>query len=130
MFEASITLMLAKIIGLYLIAVGVGAMLTPNRMGEVLEGLRNNAGLTFVTGIVAFAIGAALVLIHNDWQDLIASAVSAIGWIALVKGFFLLALPQPFLTFGSLFQNAFLMRIWGLVVTALGGAYIYLACAA
>ena len=122
--------MLTKFIGLYLIAVGIGAVLTPNRMGDVLKGLRENAGLTFVTGILAFALGATLILVHNQWQDLIASAVSVIGWVALVKGFFLLALPQPFLTFGSLFQNAFLMRVWGLAVTALGGAYIYLSCAA
>jgi len=92
-----LTLHLAVLIGLYLVAAGVGGLTGQARWDEVTAEIGRSPGLTYLLGAVAFAIGALIVMLHNRWTDPLACAVSFVGWAALTEGLVLLAHPPAWL---------------------------------
>jgi hypothetical protein len=91
------THLLALFIGVYLMAGGVALIREPDFYRQALVGLRDDAVAGFVTGLVAFVIGAVIVSLHNTWDTVLAAFVSLIGWVALVEGLALIAVRRPFL---------------------------------
>ena len=91
------TNLLALFIGLYLVAGGVALIREPDFYRQALVGLRDDAVAGFVTGLVAFVIGAVIVSLHNTWDTVLAAFVSLIGWVALGEGLALIAVRRDFL---------------------------------
>lgn len=95
--DEPLTLYLTVAIGAYAMAGATCGFLSPHRWREILGELRKSAALTFVTGIVAFVIGVAIVMVHNLWGDPLAAIVSLIGWLTALEGLILIAYPRPLL---------------------------------
>ncbi len=93
----SVTQILAVFIGLYMVAAGIGLLTGRNSYVTMIEELRENTALGFLTGAFVFALGAAMVAVHNLWTGPLEIVVSLIGWAALIKGALLLAMRRPFL---------------------------------
>ncbi len=55
-----LTLRLAEAIGVYLAAVGIGGLIRRDRWSTIIAEFERSPALTFVTGGVVFAIGAAI----------------------------------------------------------------------
>jgi hypothetical protein len=49
--------------------------------------------LLWVSGMLTFAAGLAIVLGHNVWGDPAAAVVSLLGWVMAIKGAGLLLIP-------------------------------------
>ena len=92
-----LTLHLCVLIGLYLVAAGVGGLTGHARWDELIAEIERSPGLLYLLGAVAFALGGLIVMIHNRWTDPLACAVSFIGWAALTEGLVLLAHPPAWL---------------------------------
>lgn len=113
-----LTLRLAEAIGLYMIVVGIGGLVAPERWRKMMDDLERSPGLVMALGFPVFAIGAALVLIHSVWTDLLAVIVSLVGYAALIEGALLLAVPGPLLRVGRWSLN--FTRAWAVVSILLG----------
>lgn len=113
-----LTLRLAEAIGLYMIVVGVGGFVSPQRWRAVMDDLARSPGLVMALGFAAFAVGAALVLIHSIWTDPLAVVVSLIGYAALVEGALLIAVPGPLVRVGL--WSLRLTRAWAILSIVLG----------
>ena len=85
------TQFLAGLIGLYFLAAGVGVLSERNNFSGLLKELNTQPMLGYLGGIIAFAIGGAIVGIHNDWSSLLSGFVSLVGWISLAEGVLMLA---------------------------------------
>jgi uncharacterized protein YjeT (DUF2065 family) len=92
-----LTLHLAVLIGLYMIAVGIGGLTGNARWAELVEELERSPSLLWLVGAFAFAVGALVVTIHNRWTDPLAMIVTFAGWAALAEGLVLLAYPAAWL---------------------------------
>lgn len=90
-----LTPQLAMLIGLYELAAGIAGLSGRLVWADLIDGFDRSPALTFVTGLVAFAIGGAMVMAHNLWAGPLAIIVSLIAWAALVEGLLLIAWPQP-----------------------------------
>jgi uncharacterized protein YjeT (DUF2065 family) len=90
-----ITLDLAGLLGLYMIAAGVGGLFAPERWRGIVDDFERMPGLVYIAGVFTFALGAVLVLFHNVWTDPLAVIVTLIGWAAAIEGLVLLAFPAP-----------------------------------
>ena len=89
-----LTSYLAKLIGLSLVFVGAALIVRRHDMAAVADALADDSALLFVLGLIALAIGLAMVLAHNIWSgSVIPVLVTIIGWLILVKGLFLLFIP-------------------------------------
>jgi hypothetical protein len=93
----STTQILAVFIGLYMVAAGIGCLTGRGSYATLIDELRDNTALGYVTGAFVFALGAAMVAVHNLWTDPLAVVVSIFGWGALIEGVLMLAIRRTFL---------------------------------
>ncbi len=96
-----LTLYLAQAIGLYLVLVGLSALVAPGRWRQVMDEFAASAALTLVTGVFVFILGIALVRIHWVLTDPLAIIVTVVGWIALFEGALLIVVPHLLLRIGK-----------------------------
>jgi hypothetical protein len=120
-----LTLHLLVLIGVYELAAGIAGLTGRIDWPSLLDEFERSPALTFVTGFMAFVVGAAINLGHHHWTDLPAIIVSAIGWIAIIEGVMLMVCPKPLLAFSRrLVGNQKLISLlaagFGLVLIALG----------
>jgi hypothetical protein len=120
-----LTLHLLVLIGVYELAAGIAGLTGRIDWPSLLDEFERSPALTFVTGFMAFVVGAAINLGHHHWTDLPAIIVSAIGWIAIIEGVMLMVCPKPMLAFSRrLVANQKLISLlaagFGLVLIALG----------
>jgi len=117
-----LTLHLLGAIGLYMSAIGAGALLAPERWQKIGEEMESNAGLTIAVGLLTYAIGVALLGVHHGLADPLQILVTAIGAIAALEGLLILAVPRVMIAIGAPFLAR--PRAWAFVTTGLGLVFI------
>jgi len=116
---------LLVLIGLYELAVGFAGLTGRVRWPDLIDEFDRSPALTLITGFVSFAIGGAIALAHHHWTDAPAIIVSAIGWIAIIEGVLLMAVPGHMLSFArKLVSNH---KAVSLLALLFGAALILLA---
>lgn len=88
------TIFLSKLLGLYCVVVGLAMLVHSHATPEMIKGLVQCAPALYLAGIIALAMGLAMVLGHNVWcGGVLPVVVTLVGWIALIKGLLILFLP-------------------------------------
>jgi hypothetical protein len=115
-----LTLQLARLWGIIALVIALAALVTPARIGAAMADFERSPGLLFITAIFALGIGLIQVMIHNLWTDPTAIIVSLIGWLAIIKGIVLMAVPEPLmkLAAGSAAKPA-TVRLYGVMILIL-----------
>lgn len=90
-----LTILLAKIFGLYMLAIGVSILMNRRQMMLAIVALMKDRAVQLMGGVMALLLGLFLVNIHNDWSTLPSVLVSLIGWAIFFKGLAYLFLPEP-----------------------------------
>ena len=127
--DATLTDFLARIFGLYMLAAGTGLALNNHNLPKMLEEMRQPF-LFYLGGLMAFAMGAVIVGVHNDVSGPLAIFITLIGWVALAEGVIMLAFPKVLLAFADRMLG--LMdsgRVWGIAVAALGAVLLMIGFA-
>jgi len=87
------TAFLSKLIGIYCILISLAMVAHRQATVEAMTALLHNPPLVFVVGVMAVAVGLAMVLGHNVWSGGgLPITVTLIGWSSLFKGVLLLFL--------------------------------------
>jgi len=124
----SATNVIAALIGLYMLAGGAGMLTDRDVWSRVIREIAASPALGYIAGILAFAIGAAIVAVHNRWDTPLGIFVSLIGWAALIEGVLMLALRRPFIGFfARLAPSASAGRIIASLIAAAGAILLYAA---
>ena len=114
----AVTVWLSVLLGAYLIAGGIGALAHGRDWPEIVAEFERSPALVAVTGAVAFAVGAVIVSVHNQWTSPAAIIVSLAGWWAVVEGLVLVAVPDLYLRLTRPLMKA--SRFWGIFMIAVG----------
>jgi uncharacterized membrane protein len=93
----SVTQILAVFIGVYMVAAGIGLVTDRDAYATLIDDMRENTALGYVTGAFVFFLGAAMVAVHNLWTSPLAVVVSLFSWGALIEGILMLAVRRQFL---------------------------------
>lgn len=80
-----LSLFLAKVFGLYLIIVSIAVWFRRKDLGEFAVSFAQDKVHLYLSGIIFLLLGLALVVSHNIWDTAWQSAISALGWMTLVK---------------------------------------------
>lgn len=121
------TMLVAQLLGPIYLAVGLGIFLSKAHYENLYDSLKKEPlGLMF-SGSGAMVIGLLIVLNHNQWGTLPEFLVSLVGWIALLKGITILALPSAFDGLVEFFKKGSWMTIGGVVAVLLGGYLSWVA---
>ena len=122
-----ITLFLARLIGLYLIIVGVGILLNLKYYQRVMGDFSKNSALLYMGGIMALFFGLLVVLFHNVWLVGWPVIITIMGWLGIVKGVVILVFPNAILRMTEAYRDkTSLLAVHIVIVIALGGYLTYM----
>jgi uncharacterized protein YjeT (DUF2065 family) len=117
-----LTLQLAKAIGLYWLAAGIGLLVAPQRLGAMVEDIERSPGLTCAIGLGVFAIGVAILIPHHVLYDPLSVIVTLLALVFAIEGLVLLAFPQ--ILFGLARPFVASARLWAIVSIVLGAVML------
>lgn len=119
------TAFLAKLIGLFSMIVAVLVGIHKETTLLTLGGIVQSAEILMMLGFLSLAAGLAIVLSHNVWRKgLLALIVTLAGWVFLLRGVIVLALPHPQLVAllnAAHYQQLFYVYV---VIAFIIGAYL------
>lgn len=104
--ENELSILVAKIFTLYMLALGVGIATGKLNLGKMLSDIKGSQGLTLAMGFITLVLGALLVNYHNIWVKDWTVLITILAWGVLIKGFLLIAYPQAILSAGKMYKNA------------------------
>ncbi len=94
-----LTIFLAKFIGLYCIVLTTTMMMHKQRAVTTINALIRNPPLLMFIEMLGLAAGLAMVVGHNIWTGgALPIVVTLVGWLMVIRGAVLLALPQDALS--------------------------------
>ena len=122
------SLFIAKIFGLLYLVVGAGLILNRKVFQQIMDDFCKNAALILYGGIFSLVIGLVIVLTHNVWVTGWPVIITIIGWIAIIKGVWLIIFPNTVSAFMQAYQkneNLLIAQsvgalIFGIVLTFFG----------
>lgn len=114
----------ARVIGPFLVILTATAVARASAMPTLLTEFRANSSWPWVTGAFVLLSGLVVVALHQYWRGAPAIIVSVLGWLTVVKGFFLMALPQTSLSFAGTAVDAVTFWRVGFIAMALVGLYL------
>jgi uncharacterized protein YjeT (DUF2065 family) len=89
-----ISIIFARFLGLLYVAVGLGLLFNKNYYQKIFSDFLNNVAMLYIGGILALIFGFLLVTYHNVWVGSWVVIITVIGWLALMKGIFILVCPS------------------------------------
>lgn len=121
------TIIIAKIIGIYMLVVGLAILAQPKRFKAMYKDMLKQTSLLFYGGIMALLFGAVIVSFHNVWVFSWPVFITILGWWGVIKGAGLLLWTDGFIDLFKpmmkLPENGF--RIMGAIATLLGLFFTY-----
>jgi uncharacterized membrane protein len=88
-----LTRYLSRLLGVFLLVVAVSEWTQPGLLTVIAPAMVDQPALLWVSGMLTFAAGLAIVLRHHGWSDPAAVVVSLLGWLMAIKGAALLLIP-------------------------------------
>jgi len=117
---------LAALWGISIIVIALALFVKEKNIKRLFAKIENEESL-FMWGFVTFIIGISMVLAHNVWIQGWQVIITIFGWLALIKGFFFLFLPELTKKWTKKMENqqwlpiALVVAVFvGLVLTYLG----------
>ncbi len=115
---------LAQTLALCYLTVGIGLFVSGDYYKKELPKLMENPGFMLLGGYMALIIGVLIVHAHNTWFMDWTTLVTLVGWIAVIKGIWLIAFPQSMIQWKKMVQPKNFTLIAS-IVTALGLLFGY-----
>lgn len=114
------SLFLAKVIGIYLLVIGLMLLIHPKRTKEAMVEIATSKALLTMNGIIVLILGLLIVTSHNQWHTVWQGVISIIGWIALINGVIRLLIPTWGEKMVSKVEGPTFFVISGIVMLILG----------
>ena len=115
-----ISILLAKILGPMYIVMAIGILLNMKNYQTVMEDFSQEPALIYLGGLIAFIFGIVIVIFHNVWVMNGRIIITIIGWMALIKGVWLIVLPGSLASSVKLFSKSGFLAVGMVIVLILG----------
>jgi hypothetical protein len=81
-----LTILLAKVFGLYMVIGGLALLLRKRFIMSVLNAFLEEKAARVMIGAIDLILGLLIVNLHNEWATFPTTLITLIGWVALAKG--------------------------------------------
>ena len=88
-----LTRYLSRLLGVFLLLTAASEWTQPGLLTVIASTMVDQPALSWVSGMLTFVSGLAIVLGHNVWDDPPAAGVSLLGWMMTIKRAALLLIP-------------------------------------
>ena len=93
------SIFIARVAAVIYLSIGIGLFIDGDYYKKSFDKMLGDPGTMYLGGFIALIIGFLIVSLHNHWVKDWRVLVTLIGWIGLIKGVALLAVPGPMLDF-------------------------------
>ncbi len=100
------SLFIARIFGICYIVVGIGLLRNRKNFEKIVDDFCKNTTLVFYGGIMALVVGMSIILTHNFWIASWRVIITIIGWIALIKGIWIIVFPDTIPGFMEFYKKS------------------------
>jgi uncharacterized protein YjeT (DUF2065 family) len=90
----TLTLLLAKVFGLALIAIGIALIVYRDHYAQITRDFVQQRLLRTVISFTELVAGLFIVIGHNRWEPLPAAVITVLGWVFVLEGASYLLLPE------------------------------------
>jgi len=117
-----------QLLGIVYLAVGIGMLINPDFYKKLMSEFSENPPSMYLSGLAAMVIGYLLVTYHNIWPNDWPVIITIFGWVALIKGLFLLLLPRVSIKISKFFeiQMTKLLTVWAVIIAVVGALLTWL----
>jgi uncharacterized membrane protein HdeD (DUF308 family) len=119
-----LTLLLAKVFGIYLIVGGAAYTTRQRYFMSVVHHFVEERMLRMVVAVAEFIGGLFLIMSHNEWDTMAEGIISLIGWILAVEGALYLLLPDNVVRKIVKMFNTQAWYVVGGIVSIVAGVYL------
>src|SRR5688572_26534708 len=98
--------LIAGLLGPLLMAMGSAMLINRDLFPTIIGQLAHNYGLVFLSGLLMFVAGVAIVRVHNVWVVGWPTIVTAFGWLAIVGGLVRMWFPERAVPIAETFAGA------------------------
>ncbi len=99
------SIFLAMLMSPYIIMIGASLILNQKIFRKIMEDFPKTPSLVFITGLLTFVDGLAIVLFHNIWVADWRVIITIFGWLVLIKGMLLVMLPGTLLKVTKIYSD-------------------------
>jgi hypothetical protein len=119
------TVIITQVLGVFFIVVGISMTFNSKGTRNAIEASIENKGILFLWGMLALLIGAWIVDLNNMWTSGMPLLVTILGWLALIKGVFILIFPNATASLYRKFNKGGMLMLVGVVVLIIGLVLLY-----
>jgi len=120
-----ISVIIAQVLGIFFAVVGIAMVVSSKATGSAIEESVEHKGMLFMWGFLALLIGAVVVALNNLWTTGLPLLVTILGWLAIVKGAFILLAPGAAASLYRKFSKGGMIVFCGVVAFVLGLVLLY-----
>jgi hypothetical protein len=118
------SIVLAKILGFYLVIISIALLINLPMYRTNIKNMINDETSMILGGFIALIVGLLIVVGHNVWAYNWQVIITIVGWMALLKGVFILATPKLAKDINLKFLEIKLAYPVTLVITLLMGLFL------
>ena len=121
-----VSVFLARLLGPLLLLPGVGLLVNPRAFRTMASQVVDSITLVYLFGLIDFAAGLAIVLVHNVWTVNWRVLITLIGWLLLIRGAARILITDTLMGYAkTLIRNKRLYPVSGGVLVILGLVLCY-----
>jgi hypothetical protein len=114
------SIVLAQILGIMFVVLGLSMLFNKKWTTLAVEEIVKNQGLTWIGGLVTLILGAVIVALNNVWTSGLPLFITILGWLTLIKGAFILLLPDSTVSYYRKMNKGNIFVWGGVIVFILG----------
>jgi hypothetical protein len=116
-----VSIFLARLLGPLLLLPGIGLLVNPRAFRAMATEVVGSVTLVYLFGLLDFAAGLAIVLVHNMWTVNWRVLITLIGWLFLIRGAARILITDTLIGYAkALIGNKRLYPVSGGVLVILG----------
>jgi uncharacterized membrane protein HdeD (DUF308 family) len=121
----NISVVIAQALGIFLIVGGIAMVVNTKETATAIEESVQNKGVLWTWGFLSLLIGAVIVVLNNVWTTGLPLFVTILGWLALIKGVFIVIFPGVAASFYRKLNKSSILALCGIVVFVIGLVLLY-----
>jgi hypothetical protein len=95
------SIFLARLLGPALLVMGAGLLVNRDNSRALAREFLDSPALIYLAGLIALALGLALVLTHNVWEFRWPLIITILGWLSLIAGILRIVFPATVMRLGE-----------------------------
>lgn len=116
---------LAQVLGVILTVSGLSIFINKKGVMSLIEETTRNHGFLWFYGFITLLIGTILVELNNAWSSGLRILISLLSWIILLKGLFILLLPNNAISLQKKLNSSGMLTFGGILGIVVGVVLLY-----